>query len=231
MSKSRQILVPALLMIATAGLGACGLGLIDFGGGGDHKGVVVVKGNIDRVLPVTARDIVVFVFAGDDPEESECPATSTTTSTSTSTTVASLADAAAAANAGGELAADASSCECPAAPVHPECTPGKSVVLTSGEKNFTLDRIDSGMIRVVFLLDNAGSSADGQIDPGDPIAVLDDIDCQLDDVNAKTTVTLTDVDLRFASAPESECQDGVDDPPAAGRARALSITKATTPDE
>ncbi|MBI5505688.1 MAG: hypothetical protein HY899_12885 [Deltaproteobacteria bacterium] len=227
MIESRQRFVVAAVLTAAAGLGACGFGLIDFGGGGSHKGAVIVKGNLDLVLPVTTRDIVVFVFSGKDPSGSDCPAASTTTST----TIASAAAESANAQVDGGAAAGSGSCECPAAPVHPECTPGDAVVLTSGQKTFNVGGVDSGKIRVVFLLDNAGSSADGQIDAGDPIAILDDINCQLDDVGGNRTVTLTDVDLQFDAAPVSECQDGVNNPPAAGRARALTIAQEKTPSE
>lgn len=227
MNTPRQLPAAAAVLIAAAGLGACGFGLIDFGGGGSNKGAVIVKGNLDLVLPVTTRDIVVFVFSGKDPSGSDCPAASTTTSTTIEAAAAAVADIE---TDGGEAAAS-SSCECPAAPVHPECTPGDAVVLTSGQKTFSVGGVDSGKIRVVFLLDNAGNSADGQIDAGDPIAILDDVNCQLGDVGGNRTVTLTDVDVQFDSAPVSECQEGINDPPAAGRARALTITQEKTPSE
>lgn len=204
MNNPGQVFSAAAVLVATAGLGACGWGVIDFGGGGHHSGSVNVAGNIDQMLPLTTRDVVVFVFSGQD-SDGNCGSASTTTSTLVDT-----------------------SCTCPAAPVQPDCTPGKAVMLAAGEKTFQIDGVDSGKIRVVFLLDNSGNDADGQIDPGDPIAVLDDIDCELDDVSEKMTVTLTDVDIQFDAAPVSECKDGVNDPPAAGRARAFSITKAQT---
>lgn len=236
MKKHRQRLMAAALIVATAGLGACGLGFIDFGGGG-HSGTVIVQGNIDDVIPVTTRDIVVFVFSGKDPSGDSCPAATTTTSTtesttstSTSTTMVQAALTAADDTADGGEAAG-SSCECPAAPVNPECTPGKAVVLSPDQKDFTVSNVKSGKLRVVFLLDNAGNDADGQIDPGDPIAVLDDVDCKLDDVNGKNTITLTDVDLNFDSEPVEVCEKNVEDPPAAGRARAFTIKKERTPDD
>ena len=73
-------------------------------------------------------------------------------------------------------------------------------------------------------------AADGQIDPGDPIAILDDIDCNLNDVQSGLTVTLKNVDLLFSSAPVADCTDTNGSPPAKGRARADTITqrKATT---
>ncbi len=226
MNKPRQILMAAGLLAATSGLSACGFGLIDFGGGGNHKGIVIVNGNLSGVLPVTTRDIVVFVFSGKDPSGSDCPAASTTTST---TVAAAAAEAADVTTPDGGGAAGSSSCACPAAPIHPECTPGKAVVLAPDTKTFSIGGIDSGKIRVVFLLDNAGNNADGQIDPGDPIAVLDDVNCKLDNVNGNITVTLTDVDIQFDSAPVVECENGVNNPPAAGRARALTIATAKTP--
>jgi len=122
-------------------------------------------------------------------------------------------------------------CTCPP---NPSCsTQGKADVLASGETEFTLTGLFAGPLGVVFLLDNSGNYADGQIDPGDPIAVLDDVDCQLDDVGGNLTVTLKDVDIAFSPAPADVCaatKDDcmVDNPPAAGRARADQITLAKT---
>jgi len=112
-------------------------------------------------------------------------------------------------------------CPCPAQP-DPE-DPGKAAVLASGETEFSLSGLDSGPIGVVFLLDQAGDAADGQIDEGDPIAILEDVDCELDDVGANLTVTLDDIDISFSDAPPEDCQGG--NPPADGRARADLISK------
>lgn len=229
MKKSPQLPIAIAVLVAAGGLSACGMGLFDFaggggGGGGGQTGDVSVTGNIQQVAPATSQDIVVFVYSGNDPSGNKCPVTSTTASTSTSTTLASAVPALEIENAtaGG-------TCNCPAAPVDPECTPGKAVILPSGQTTFTVGGVVSGKIRVVFLLDNSGSDADARIDPGDPIAVLDDVQCQLGNVNGKTTVTLTDVDLDFSSAPTSDCEKGVANPPAPGRARAGDITKGKTP--
>lgn len=121
---------------------------------------------------------------------------------------------------------DSDRCPCPPDPSNNPN--GKAVVLSSGTTTFTvsdLDR-DNGKFGVVFLLDNAGNAADGQIDPGDPIAILDDVDCELGDVSSRITVNLKDVDLLFSATPTDQCQDGT--PPAEGRARADQITMKTT---
>lgn len=101
---------------------------------------------------------------------------------------------------------------------------GKAVVLTSGQLEFSLANLAPGRLSVMFLLDEPGNDADGEIDPGDPIAILDDLDCKLDNVAGNRTVTLTDIDIAFDEAPEAECKNGVPDPPAAGRARARLVT-------
>jgi len=127
------------------------------------------------------------------------------------------------------VTADTDKCPCPTNPcpssaVCPDVT-GKTTVLADGATDFTLSGIEPGALRVVFLLDKAGSDADGEINAGDPVAVLDDTDCQLTDVGGKLTVTLKDVDIDFAAVPD-DCSTG--SPPAAGRARADQITKTTT---
>lgn len=117
-------------------------------------------------------------------------------------------------------------CPCPAQPDRDD--PGKAAVLASGETEFTLSGLDSGPLGVVFLLDKAGDAADGQIDEGDPIAILEDVDCEIDDVESNLTVTLNDVDISFPEEGESpdDCAGG--NPPADGRARADEITKVRT---
>lgn len=121
-------------------------------------------------------------------------------------------------------AEDVDRCPCPAQ-ANPD-DPGKAAVLESGETEFTLTGLDSGPLGVVFLLDNSGDAADGEINPGDPIAVLDDVDCEIEDVEGNVTVTLDDVDIQFNAAPTTQCEDG--DDPAVGRARADEITVART---
>lgn len=112
-------------------------------------------------------------------------------------------------------------CPCPGDPSN--SASGKAAVLQSGDSTFELSGIVPGAIGVVFLLDNAGNAADGQIDPGDPIAILDDVDCELSDVNGGVKVSLDQVDLAFSAAPAVQCEQGVADPPAAGRARAFAM--------
>lgn len=119
-------------------------------------------------------------------------------------------------------------CPCPVDPntLHPANElEGKTTVITGNETEFSISGLEPGAFSVVFLLDKAGDEADGEINPGDDIAILDDPDCELDDVTGKLTVTLEDVDLRFDDAPE-DCNSG--SPPAPGRGRADEIRKATT---
>jgi hypothetical protein len=121
-------------------------------------------------------------------------------------------------------------CPCPPALTTDELETfeGKTAVLSSGETEFSIPGLSNGEFQVVFLLDKAGDEADGTIDPGDEIAILDDDDCQLDDIPGDVTVTLNDVDIQFDSAPEEDCTVG--NPPADGRARADTIVKKTTVD-
>ncbi len=53
---------------------------------------------------------------------------------------------------------------------------GETVVIAAGSSEFSIADVDSGDITVVFLLDDPGNEADGQIDDGDPIATLADPD-------------------------------------------------------
>lgn len=135
-------------------------------------------------------------------------------------------------------------CPCPQNPSN--STNGKAAVLASGETEFTISGLTPGRFGVVLLLDNAGNLADGEIDPGDPIAILDDVDCQLDDVKGDLTVTLDDIDVSFSDAPVDNPNPPVNpnpppatlepttfckesDPPNQGRARAFLVTlKKTT---
>lgn len=123
---------------------------------------------------------------------------------------------------------------CPCPPDPSDSSSGKAVTITDGSTEFTLSGLDAGSIGLIFLLDNAGTNADGTIDPGDPVAILDDVDCDLEDVRSTLTVTLKDVDLAFSStpvsddplAPNDDCKIG--DPPAEGRARADLVTLSST---
>lgn len=83
-------------------------------------------------------------------------------------------------------------------PVLPEDgTPYESEELSDGATTFDLRNIKTGRFVVVFLLDNEGKDADGRIDPGDPIAVLDDPECVLDDVPKNYVVEINDVRANF----------------------------------
>lgn len=126
---------------------------------------------------------------------------------------------------------DDDSDRCPCPPDPSASLNGKAAVLASGETDFTVSGLRSGAFGVVFLLDNAGNNADGEINPGDPIAVLDDIDCELDDIAGNRTVTLEDVDIVFSSAASGDCTGDSGNRPVAGRARADRITQQLTDDD
>lgn len=132
-----------------------------------------------------------------------------------------------------EIDDDSDRCPCPLDPLDPNNQPnpsypldGKAVVLSEGETEFTVSDLDPGAFGVILLLDNAGDNADGEINPGDRVAILDDVDCELDDIEGRRTVTLEDIDVVFSANPTDQCQEG--DPPVAGRARADRITQKTT---
>lgn len=220
--------VPRLLtyFTATAAMAgifaACSGDTIVFPGDDDNDddtATVTVKGNLDDISPVTTRDIVVFVYNVDDdtdlgvcdngPHEGESCGTDD--------------DCTEGVDVGH---CDAGQCPCPAFPA--DTSQGKAAVVESGETEFTLSGLDNGAIKIVFLLDNAGDDADGHIDPGDPIAILDDEDCEIDNLDGNVTITLKDVDIEFAADPVLDCQIG--SPPASGRARADQITQERTDD-
>jgi hypothetical protein len=177
----------------------------------DDKATVTVTGNIDDVLPLTARDIVVFVVNVDNEEGSNVCVGGPDDGDSCETDEDCAGD--------GDCAS--ALCPCPAFP--DVITSGKTKVLENGETEFTVSDIENGAIKVVFLLDNPGDDADGTIDEGDPIAVLDDEDCEIDDVDGELTVTLSDVDIFFSESRVVECL--TNDPPLPGRARADLITQ------
>ncbi|HEY2385987.1 MAG TPA: hypothetical protein VGK30_03420 [Candidatus Binatia bacterium] len=109
---------------------------------------------------------------------------------------------------------------------------GKVAVISNGSTQFSVSGLDPGPLLIVFLQDKTGNNADGTINEGDPIAVLDDPNCELDSVDGNITVTLTDVDIDFSNLAggesETDCT-GVSSPPAPGRARARLITQKTSP--
>ena len=182
----------------------------------DDDATVTFTGTLDDVSPVTTRDIVVFVFSvNEDADLGVC-----------------AGGARDGQSCGDELdcgpggVCEAGQCPCPSFPGDP--SEGKATVIESGELEFTVSGVENGAVKIVFLLDNPGNDADGQIDDGDPIAVLDDEDCEIDDVDGNLTVTLHDVDILFSENPNVDCENG--DPPAAGRARADRITKERSDD-
>jgi len=91
--------------------------------------------------------------------------------------------------------------------------PYQSIILPAGETSFFLSGTGFGRLVVVFLLDGEDGEADGIINPGDPIAVLNDPDCVLDDVPANYVVNIADARLNFTLTHP----DGF---PASGRAEA-----------
>lgn len=91
--------------------------------------------------------------------------------------------------------------------------------MEEGDTEFHVEKIGNGRIVVVFLLDRDGDDADGRIDPGDPVAVLNDPGCVLDQVPNKYIVEIHNVRINF----------GLDDDavgfPEPGRAEAQEITE------
>ena len=61
---------------------------------------------------------------------------------------------------------------------------------------FTVVQVESGNVTVVFLQDDA-NDPDGQINPGDPYAVLEEPNDVLKNVRNGETIQITDVDLDF----------------------------------
>lgn len=111
-------------------------------------------------------------------------------------------------------------CEEPGFPTEDDGS--QSVVLrgNQGETEFEVRNVPAeGRLVVVFLLDGEAGDADGRIDPGDPIAVLNDPGCVLDEVPNKYIVQADDVEINFSI----EDQIGFPD---AGRAEADSLTEA-----
>jgi len=88
-----------------------------------------------------------------------------------------------------------------AVPDLPDSTiPYVSTVIPDGETSFVFSGAGFGRLVIVFLLDGEGGDADGIIDPGDPIAVLNDPDCVLDDVPANYRVDIADARINFTLA-------------------------------
>ena len=101
-------------------------------------------------------------------------------------------------------------------------TPYESEELKDGETTFDLSNVKTGRLVIAFLLDNEGKDADGRIDPGDPVAVLNDPDCVLDDVPNKYIVEATDIRVNFDLTNHL----GFPEP---GRAEADSLTEFPKP--
>jgi hypothetical protein len=238
---------PAVAFLLAAAVSSCSGEDIVFPGDDDDDddATVTFTGTLDDVTPVTTRDIVVFVYNVDDEaEQSQCVGGPTPGAVcdddfdcgangrcvdATRICVGGQTPGTAC-----ELDADCgingqcldASCPCPSFPSLQ--SEGKAAVLESGELEFTVSGIENGAVKIVFLLDNPGDDADGEIDDGDPIAVLDDEDCELDDIEGGLTVTLADIDIDFGTNRFVDCENG--DPPADGRARADLITQERTGD-
>jgi hypothetical protein len=88
-----------------------------------------------------------------------------------------------------------------------------------GTTEFDVRNAKAGSITVVFLLDEEGKDADQRIDAGDPIAILNDPDCVMDDVPNKYIVYAEDVDINFGLTTPSNF-------PAPGRAEADDLSEA-----
>jgi hypothetical protein len=105
-------------------------------------------------------------------------------------------------------------CENPELP--DEDTQYQSRTLEPGVTEFEVRNAKAGRLIVAFLLDEEGKDADGRIDVGDPVAVLNDPDCVMDDVPNKYIVFAEDVDINFGlTEPEGF--------PAPGRAEAADL--------
>jgi len=74
----------------------------------------------------------------------------------------------------------------------------KDTVVEDGETNFRVSNSKSGRLVVAFLLDGEGRDADGRIDPGDPVALLNDPDCVLDDVPEDYLVNIANARINFS---------------------------------
>lgn len=86
-------------------------------------------------------------------------------------------------------------CEVPLLP--DENTPYKYAIVQPGDTIFQVPNSKIGRLVVAFLLDGEGNDADGKIDPGDPVAVLNDPNCVLDDVPENYIVTIDSARINF----------------------------------
>jgi hypothetical protein len=157
MKKFRSRIAASLAMIALLACGSCSEGTVEFGGDReDTKTLLTVRGTFDDIVPVSTRDIVVFIYTNlRDPG------------------------------------------------VFQDFDAGDVVVIKSGTTEFAIETVESGDLTVVFLLDNPGTEADGQIDEGDTFAELRDPDNagdpydELQDVRSGLVVEISDIDIDF----------------------------------
>ncbi|MFQ5477382.1 MAG: hypothetical protein ACE5E4_02065 [Candidatus Binatia bacterium] len=158
----RRACLPLILSLVCA----CGDGTLIFGAGDDSNPLenLVVDGTINNVVPVTTRDIVVFVFTN-------------------------LRDFVS----------------------FSDFDDGEAVIVAFGSTQFSVSGVTRGDLTVVFLLDDA--DPDGQIDTGDPVALLQDPDGVLDNVSPGRQLRIDSIDIDFS----------------AGTADADSITASTIP--
>lgn len=72
------------------------------------------------------------------------------------------------------------------------------------DRSFAVSHLAAGDLTVVLLLDQGGVNQDGAIDPGDPIAVFQDVGGRLQNLSAEAEIVLEDVEVSFnLSAPEA----------------------------
>jgi len=86
-------------------------------------------------------------------------------------------------------------CEVPLLP--DDSTRYKYAIVQPGDTVFQVPNSRIGRLVVAFLLDGEGRDADGKIDPGDPVAVLNDPNCVLDDVPENYIVNIDNARINF----------------------------------
>mgnify|MGYP001307657977 CR=1 FL=1 len=75
---------------------------------------------------------------------------------------------------------------------------GEAAAVEAGSSLFSVSAVASGDLTVIFLLDEA--EPDGQINVGDPVAILSDPDETLVEVRGGQSVTIENVDIDFNAA-------------------------------
>ncbi len=170
----KPVTICGLALLVLAG---CAEGKLVFGGKsiGAEADNVIVSGRIDDTMPANpARDIVVFVYTNlrcCDP--------------------AKQPDA--------DLAFSAIDFSVPPFDGYEledfRSEDVEAVIVEAGSDSFELDDISNGELTLIFLLDDP--EPDGEVNPGDLTAVLEDEDEELDDVLAGRSVDVDDIDVDF----------------------------------